>query len=100
MKKLLYIPVILVPLMLLLTVSCQQQPSSADLQTDLVEIKNAMQDVKELIAESINEESIHIFINKTDLALNELENHIDEYLSAVDNADKRIEKEPRNSIIQ
>jgi len=99
MKKQMYMPGILVILIMLLSVSCQQQPSSVDTQADLAEIKNAMQEVKEIIDESINEESIHVFINQADLALNELDNYIDEYMSVLDNANKKVAKEPRNQII-
>lgn len=99
MKKPLYLSGILLPLIMLLWVSCQQQPSSSESQGDRTEIMNDMQEVNELIDESINEESVHLFINKTDFTLNELDNHIDEYLSVIDNANEKIEKEPRNSII-
>ncbi len=100
MKKIKYLTGLLVPVILLFSTSCQQQPSSADSQVDLAEVKTEMQEVNELIDESINEESVHVFINKTDLALNELDNYIDDYLLAMDNANENVAKEPRNSIIK
>jgi len=98
MKKLLYLSGICMPLIMLFSASCQQQPSET--KADLTDIKNEMQEVIELIDESINEESVHVFIHKTDLALNRLDNHIDEYLSIKDMANEKIEKEARNSIIR
>ncbi len=100
MKKLLYLSAIWVPLIMLFSLSCQQQPSSSESQADMTDIKNEMQEVTALIDESINEESVHVFISKTDQALNELDNHIDEYLSEMDDANEKVAKEPRNSIIK
>ena len=98
MKKLLYLSGIWMPLIMLFSISCEQQPSET--KADLTDIRNDMQEVIELIDESINEESVHEFIHKTDLALNMLDNHIEEYLSIIDMANERIEKEARNSIIR
>jgi hypothetical protein len=100
MKKLLYLPGIWMPLIMLFSVSCEQQPTTSESKADLTDVKNDMQEVIELIDESVNEESVHVFIHKTDLALNRLDNHIDEYLSVIDMSDERIEKEARNSIIK
>jgi hypothetical protein len=99
MKKLLIVSGMLASLIMLLLVSCQQQPSSTESQDDITEIVNNIEEIPELIDESINEESVHLFINKTDFALNELDDHIAEYLSVIDNANIKIESEPRNSII-
>jgi hypothetical protein len=100
MKKLLYLPGILIPLIMLFSVSCEQQPTTSESKADLTDVKNDMQEVIELIDESINEESVHVFIHKTDLALNQLDNQIDEYLSIIDMANEKIDKEARNSIIK
>ena len=100
MIKLMYLPKLLISIILLFSVSCQQQPSSADTQADLANIKNEMQEVIETIDESINEESVHVFIHKTDLALNELDKQIDEYLDVIDDANIKVAREPRNSIIR
>ena len=99
MKKLLYLSGIWMPLIMLFSVSCQQQPTPSEIKAGLGDIKTEMQEVIELIDESINEESVHVFIHKTDLALNRLDNHIEEYLSIMDMADERIERDTRNSII-
>ncbi len=100
MKKLINLSRILMPLIILLLASCQQQQSSSESKADLADIKNKMQETSELIDESIHEESVHLFIHKTDLALNEIDKHIDEYLSIMDDANEKIEKEARNSIIR
>ncbi len=97
MKKLLYLSGIWVPLVLLFSVSCEPQPAATE--ADLADIKSEMQDVVELIDESINEESVHVFIYKADMALNEIDYRIDQYLSKMDMANERIEQEARNSII-
>jgi len=99
MKKLLYLSGIWMPLIMLFLVSCQEQPTPSETRADLADIRNDMQEVIELIDESINEESVHVFIHKTDLALNRLDNNIEEYLSIMDMADERIERDTRNSII-
>jgi hypothetical protein len=90
---------LLVTLFLMFIASCQQQ-SSDEAQTDVTEIKNGMQEVTELIDESIREDSVFLFINKTDLALNELDMYVDQYLAAMDSADEKVSKDPRNSIIR
>lgn len=99
MKKQMYLPGMLLTFIIFLMVSCQQQPSSSESDGEMTEIKNNMQEVSDLIEESMEEEAVHLFINKTDLALNELDNQIDEYLLEMDNNDKHVPKEPRNSII-
>ena len=100
MKRLMYLPKLLIPIILLIVASCQEHPSSADTQADLANVKNDMQEVIELINESINEESVYVFIHKTDLALNELDKQIDEYLDVIDDANEKVAREPRNSIIK
>lgn len=99
MKKLLYVSGILASLIMLLSVSCQRQPSPSELQAEMTVIMNGIHEITELIDESIHEKSVHLFINKTDFALNELDRHIEEYLSIIDDTNEKIEKEPRNSII-
>jgi len=99
MKKLLNLPGMLLTIMVFLMISCQQQPSSSETDGDMTEIKNNMQEVSDLIDESMEEESVHVFINKTDMALNQLDNQIDDYLLEMDNNNKHVRKEPRNSII-
>jgi septal ring factor EnvC (AmiA/AmiB activator) len=98
MKKQMYFQGLLMSLLIIIIVSCEQQPPNT--QNDLTEINQEMQEVSNLIEETINEESVHLFINKTDMALNELEDQIDEFLSVLDNANERIDKGPRNSIIE
>jgi hypothetical protein len=100
MKKLLYLPGMLLTIIVFLMASCQQQPSSSESVGDMTEIKNNMKEVSDLIEESIEEESVHLFINKTDFALNELDNQISEYLSRMDYNNDKVEKEPRNKIIK
>lgn len=97
MKNLLYLSGIWIPLVTLILVSCEPQPRTTE--ADLAEVKNEMQQVTELIDESINEESVHVFIYKADMALNEVDYRIDQYLSKMDKANDRIEQEARNSII-
>ncbi len=90
---------ILVTSGMLLLASCQQKSSDED-RANVPEIKNGMQEVAELIDESVQEDSVYLFINKTDLALNKLDKHIDQYLSEMDSTNEKVAKDPRNSIIE
>ncbi len=100
MKKLLNLSGVFVILVIMVSVSCQQQSSQTKSHENLGQIKIEMQDVIEKIDEVLNEEDVSVFINNTDIILNKIDNHIDEYLNMMDEADQRIDKESRNIIIR
>lgn len=99
MKKQLYLPGLMIMTFMLLYSGCQEQPSSSVSEADMTEIKSQMYDFNNLIDESMEVESVHLFINKTDIALNILDNSIEDYLTAMANANQDVDAGSLNSII-
>jgi ElaB/YqjD/DUF883 family membrane-anchored ribosome-binding protein len=79
--------------------SCDGQTNRTDVREDLAEIRNEMQEVIQSIDEAIATNDISEFKNKTDDAVSSLDNKIDEYLSEMDNAERRIDQNARNHVI-
>jgi hypothetical protein len=99
MKKNALIPVISALAVLLISVSCAQRQSEADLQENLSDIREEKIEVISQIDEALALADISEFRRKTEDALNKLDNQIDDYHNEMDNADRRIDRETRDAII-
>lgn len=84
---------------LLLSVSCEQQPTEEEFRESLIEIRQEMEFASELIDEAIEAEYSRELISKSDQALDIIENQLDAYLNEMDEAVRRIFKDTRTSII-
>ena len=82
-------------------ISCEQphQVSDEEFRESLSEIKQEMQFASELIDEAIEAEYSRELINKSDQALDIIENQLDAYMNEMDEAVRRIFKDTRTSII-
>lgn len=91
---------IMLTLAMFFNVSCQQQqPTDEEFRENLGDIKQGMQEVVKTVDEALNAENTGELIQRSDFALNQLENQIDDYLDEMDNAARRIDKESRDRII-
>ncbi len=88
----------MVSLVMLLAVACNQQTGS-DVQADLTDIREEMQNVIQSIDEALATTEVSEFKSKTDDAVNQLDGQIDEYLNEMDRAERRIEQQARNTVI-
>ena len=79
-------------LALIVSVSCNQQTSEADLQEELAEIREGHQEVINRIDEAMNIADVSEFKREIQNALDGLDNQIEDYHAEMDNANRRIDK--------
>lgn len=80
--------------------ACGGQTSRTNTGEDLVDLREEMQEVIQSIDEAIATNDISEFKNKTDDAVSSLDNKIDDYLNEMDRAERRIDQNARNRVIQ
>jgi ElaB/YqjD/DUF883 family membrane-anchored ribosome-binding protein len=88
-----------ITLIMFIMASCDGQTGRTDIQEDLVDLRDEMQEVIQTIDEAIATNDISEFKDKTDDAVSSLDNKIDDYLNEMDNAERRIDQNARNRVI-
>ena len=100
MKKILNPLGILLFLVIFFNISCEpQQPTDEEFKETLADIKQEMQDAVITIDQALNAENVPLLLQKSDMALNILEEQVDAYLDETDKAVRRIDKETRDRIL-
>jgi ElaB/YqjD/DUF883 family membrane-anchored ribosome-binding protein len=79
--------------------ACNTQTSRNETRNNLSNLSEEMQDVVQTIDEAIAVNDISEFENKTEDAVNSLDKKIDDYLDEMDKAERRIERNTQNLVI-
>jgi hypothetical protein len=99
MKKYLNSLGIILVTVLLISAGCNQQRSRSDLRENLSDIREELLEVVATIDEALVADNLSEFKNKTDNALSNLEDQIDNFQDEMNQADRRISPEAREKVI-
>jgi ElaB/YqjD/DUF883 family membrane-anchored ribosome-binding protein len=80
--------------------ACGGQTGRTDTRGNLADLREDMQRVIQTIDEAIATNDISEFKNKTDDAVSKLDNRIDDFLDEMDNANRQVDHNTRNRVIQ
>lgn len=90
--------------LLFILASCDGQTSrttdTSDNRANLIDLREEMQEVIQNIDEAIASNDVSEFKDKTDDVVSSLDAKIDDYLDEMDNAERRIDQNSRNRVIQ
>ena len=100
MKKILNHLRMLLLFVLIFNFSCEQQRlTDEEFQETLVDINQEMQEAVIIIDQALDAENVHLLLEKSDMALNKVEEQVNAYLDKTDKAVRRIDKDTRDRII-
>ncbi len=80
--------------------ACGGQTGRKDTKSDMSDLAEGMQEVIQNIDEAISSNDISEFKNKADDAVGSLDSKIDDYLNEMDKAERRIDKNTQNLVIE
>ncbi len=95
-------PFFIIPVIaMIILMGCQQEATTDEqLQEQKTEIKEEIKMAVGLIENAIETDESSVFIEKTDLALNKVDEQLDRYHDLMDNSMERIYKDTRDRIIR
>lgn len=88
-----------ITLLFFIMAACGGQTSRTDTRDNLADVREDLQEVIQTIDKALATNDISDFKSKTDDAVSSLDSKIDDYLNDMDKADRRVDQNTRNQII-